>query len=397
MEVFAALVGVVTVLDAGGAFKGGECKDFTSKITAAFVSALAGAIGGNNPLSALLDSLPNSDQYKAEIQQLANNISNAGSEAAANAAAQQAYDVLKNIPVLGQAISMFTCACIVAEAAVKTANDLGKAASDVEDCGEFALNCAANPLKCARSLFESGWDALQDLGKWVWDTVGGLLKDIWCAGPGRVCNAVGLGWLCGCEGDPPPPQQVDCVGGAALGGDVRDLGQGVKISLSSNEFCSCPPTMKWQQNPDTSWTCNCPHPGEVQVAYAICRCPASKGLLEGSCQSCPEPLQLKNGACQCKVEGQGFFKIGSTGSTYFCSCPNGQGVAGNKCASACTDPGKTLLSDGSCCSPTQVTSCGACCPGGQTPDPKSGSCVVSSTSASPWKPGLKPFTPIPSR
>ncbi len=203
-ELFAAVVGTVTALEAAGAFKGGDCKDFIkTKIAAALVAALAGSIGGNSPLSLIVNALPGSD--KAKIEQLANNISSAGSEAAANEAAQQAYDLLANIPVVGQAISMLPCACIVADAAIKTGNDLAQAASETGDCAKFALQCVGSPLECAQSLFESGWDALQDLGQWVWDNVGGLLKDIWCEGPGKVCNAVGLGWLCGCEGDPPPP------------------------------------------------------------------------------------------------------------------------------------------------------------------------------------------------
>lgn len=381
---FAAVVGVVTMLEAGHAFKAGECKDFIqsneSKIAAALVSAFAGAVGGNNPLALIIP-----DAAKAEIQQLAINIANGepGAE-------EQAYELLQTIPVLGQAIAMLPCACIVAEAAITAKDDLAKAASEAGDCGQFALQCVGNPIACAQSLFESGWDALQDLGKLVWDTVGGLLKDAWCGTLGK--------WVTpgSCEGDPPPPVQVDCVGGpgvtgTALGGDVRDVDSNVKISLSSNTFCSCPATMAWQWHSDGSWSCNCKNPGEVQVAKGICQCPAGTGLLEGSCQACPAPLQLKNGVCTCAVDGQHFIKLGTS---YICSCPNGQGTAGNKCVSACTDPGKTLTADGICCSPSQVSSCGVCCPNGQTPDPKSGSCVGAPFSP---KPGLKPLTPLQSR
>lgn len=396
-ELFAAVVGVVTMLEASGAFKAGDCQDFIqsnkAKIAAALVSALAGAIGGNSPLALIIPG-----SAVGDIQQLAINIANAQSDQAANAAAEQAYDLLQTIPVLGQAIAMLPCACIVAEAAIAAKDKLADAASEGGDCAQFALQCVGNPIACAQSLFESGWDALQDLGKWVWDTVGGLLKDIWCAGPGQVCNLIGLKSICGCEGDPPPPVQVDCVGGpgvngTALGGDVRDLGNGVKISLSSNTFCSCPGSMSWQQHSDGAWTCSCKNPGEVQVAKGICRCPEGKGLLEGSCQTCPSPLVLKYGACTCPVEGQNFMKIGTTGTTYFCSCPNGQGTAGNKCAPACTDVSKTLLADGTCCSPSQVSSCGVCCPSGWAPDPKSGSCVIAYTP----KPGFKTLAPLKSR
>lgn len=388
-ELFAAVVGTVTALEAAGAFKGGDCKDFIkTKIAAALVSALAGSIGGNSPLSLIVNALPDSAQ--AKIEQLANNISSAGSEAAANAAAEQAYDLLANIPVVGQAISMLPCACIVADAAIKTANDLAKAVSETTDCGKFALQCVGNPLECAQSLFESGWDALQDLASWVWNNAFGFLKDIWCDGPGQVCNYIGLKSICGCEGDPPPPAQVDCVGGAALGGDVRDLGNGVKISVSSNEFCSCPATMAWQPHSNGAWTCSCPNAGEVQVAKGICQCPADQGLLDGSCQACASPLVLKYGACACSVEGQQINKILGNIS---CSCPNGQGTAGNKCAPACSDVSKTLLADGSCCSPSQVSSCGVCCPSGWKPDAKSGSCIIAFTP----KPGVKTLAPQKSR
>lgn len=209
-ELFAAVSGIVTALEAAGAFKGGDCKDFIkSKIAGALIAALAASIGGNSPLSLIVNALPDSD--KAKIEQLANNISSAGSEAAANEAAEQAYDLLANIPVVGQAVSMLPCACIVADAAIKSGNDLAKAASQTGDCAKFALQCVGNPLECAQSVFESGWDALQDLGQWVWDNVGGLLKDIWCDGPGQACNWIGLKSVCGCEGDPPPRVQVDCV------------------------------------------------------------------------------------------------------------------------------------------------------------------------------------------
>jgi hypothetical protein len=396
-ELFAAVAGIVTVLEAGGAFKGGDCKDFIkSKIAAALVSALAGAIGSNSPLASLIP-----DDAKAEIQQLALNIANAQPDQA-NAAAAQAYDALSNIPGIGQAIDMLPCACVVADAAVKSGSDLAKAGSEGGKCAEFALACAENPLNCAQSLFESGWDAAKNFAKWIWDALGdiwGAIKDAYCATVGKVCNSIpGLGSICGCSGDPPPPAQVDCVGGpgvpgTALGGDVRDLGNGVKVSVSSDTFCSCPPTMTWQQQGSGAWACICPHPGEVLVAYGICQCPVGKGLLEGSCQTCPPPLELKHGACTCPVEGQHFINPLYGSATYICECPDGQATAGNKCAPMCTDPGKTLLADGTCCSSSQVSSCGVCCPGESKPDSKSGSCVIASTP----KPGLKSLTPLQSR
>lgn len=390
-ELFGAVVGTVTALEAAGAFKGGDCKDFIkTKISAAVVTALAASLGGNSPLSAIVNGLP--DSAKAEIQQLANNISAAATEAAADAAANQAYDLLANIPVVGQAISMLPCACIVADAAIKTGNDLAKAASDTGDCAKFALACAGNPLQCAQSLFESGVDALEDLAQAAWGLVTDALDYAACLAQ-DLCHSIPIigGIICDpCEhpSPPPPPTVVDCVGGATLSGDVRDVNGG-KVSVSTNQVCSCPATMKWQNNAGT-WSCVCPLAGQVQVAHGICQCPAGQGLLEGSCQSCPSPLEVKYGACACPIEGQ---QINNILGKLSCSCPNGQATAGNKCVAICTDVSKILLGDGTCCSPSQVSSCGVCCPSGQKPDPKSGSCIGAFTP----KPGLKPFTPLQSR
>lgn len=363
-DLFAAVAGIVTVLDAAGAFKGGSCKDFVkTKIAAALVAALAGAIGGNNPLAWFLDSLPDSASVKAEIQQLANNISAAGSDQAAQAAAEQAYDILSNIPVLGQAISMLPCACIVADAAVKSADDLAQTASQGAQCGEFALACAESPLSCAESLFESGWDAIKDFGDWVVGELKALGKDIeeaYCATLGHL--------LGGCSSKPPAPTPVNCVGGAMLSGDVRDLGNGTLFSVTSNQFCSCPATMKWQDNGGV-WSCGCPIKGQVQVAPGICECAGNTGLLNGSCKTCPTGTQAKGGFCLCPIAGQLASELG-------CACPKNETPVGNVCLAICTDPKKVLMKNGMCCGAGQLTSCGECCPDGQVPDPKSGSCVA---------------------
>jgi len=373
-EMFAAAVGVVTVLDAAGAFGGGSCKDFVkTKIAAALVSALAGAVNGNNPLTALLNSLPDSDKVKAEVQQLANNISAAGSDQAAQAAAEEAYNILSGIPVLGQAIDMLPCACIAADAAIKAGDDLAQAASQTGQCGEFALACVSGPLSCAQSLFESGWEALKDFGDWVVGQLGAIwgdIKDAYCASFGKVCNAIpGLGKVCGCPDSPGPPNQINCVAGDTLSGDVHALGGGTMYSVSSNNACNCPATMAWKNNGGI-WSCGCPD-GQVPVAGApgICECPGGQGLLKGSCQSCPASTIAKGGICQCKIAGQTYGLFG-------CSCPTNQTQAGDRCYATCPDPKQILMKNGVCCGIGQLTSCGVCCPDGQKPDPNSGSCVA---------------------
>ena len=381
-ELFSAISAVVTALDAAGAFGGGSCKDFkNTKIASALAAALAAAIGSNSPLGLIVNQLSASD--RAKIQQLAIDIASDPT----GQAVKQANDILSNIPVVGQAIGMLDCACDVADAAMQSGSDLKQAASEGGDCAQFAAACVGDPIDCAKSLFESGWEAAQDLGSWVFGQLGAIwgdLKDTYCATAGKVCNFIGLGDVCGCSGDPPPPQQVDCIGGATLAGDVRDLGKGVKISVSQNQFCSCPASMAWKNN-GGNWSCSCPNSGEVQVSGApgICQCPGGLGLLDGVCQACPAGSATKQGICKCAIDGQNLSK--SFGPTqHVCSCPSGQTAAGKKCVPLCVGS-KVLLPDGTCCTPLQVSSCGVCCADGQTPDPKSGSCVV------PFTP--KPFSP----
>jgi hypothetical protein len=381
-EVFAAVSAVVTALDAAGAFGGGSCKDFkNTKIASALAAALAAAIGSNSPLGLIVDQLGATD--KAKVQQLALDIASDPT----GQAAKQANDILSNIPVVGQAIGMLDCACDVADAAMQSGNDLKQAVSEGGDCAQFAAACVGDPIDCAKSLFESGWEAVQDLGSWVLGQLGAILgdiKDAYCATVGKVCNWIPfLGDLCGCSGDPPLPQQVNCIGGATLVGDVRDLGNGVKVSVSQNQFCSCPASMAWKNSGGT-WSCSCPNSGEVPVSGApgICQCPGGLGVLDGACQICPAGSAAKQGICKCAIEGQTLNK--SFGTQHVCICPSGQTAAGKKCVPLCVGS-KVLLLDGTCCTPSQVSSCGVCCADGQTPDPKSGSCVV------PFTP--KPFTP----
>jgi hypothetical protein len=184
---------------------------------------------------------------------------------------------------------------------------------------------------------------------------------------------------------PPKPAMVDCAAGATVSGDVRDV-NGAKVSVTSNTFCVCPPTMKWQQNGDT-WSCVCPNAGETQVAYALCSCKEGEAVRDGICQPCPKGTIAKYGICACPIVGQ------KLGVDNVCHCPDGQQPVGNRCVTPCADPTQVLLIDGKCCPPDKVSSCGVCCPPSQRPDVKSGSCVDLAWKATP-KATLPNFTPM---
>lgn len=137
-------------------------------------------------------------------------------------------------------------------------------------------------------------------------------------------------------------------------------------------FCSCPSPMKLVQVP-VDW--------DQQVAMFTCQCPNDAGNPNNSNNThapptppgVAPPLQ-----CICNNTGQ---VARPTNSTYgSCpdltgkQCPPGQMNVENNCVTPCSDPTKLQMADGSCCDPTQVSACGACCPKGQAPNPRTGNC-----------------------
>ena len=214
-----------------------------------------------------------------------------------------------------------------------------------------------------------------------------------------------LGWG-GCSCHPPTPQAVDCgqilgdnsnpaptyqqtVANGTLVVDTRSGWDGHSYWCSPQQYCFCPSPMvltKQTNSPAAinamqgtdecgdpnlycAWTyaCQCPQLGPGQTTHAaaasgplsqVCVCdnthlpavPPIKGPLNPTGSICPVPL---------------------TGIP----CPNGQVYdAHGKCVPACTSKSQVMTPDGQCCDPTQVNSCGTCCPAGTTPNLSNGSC-----------------------
>jgi hypothetical protein len=228
-----------------------------------------------------------------------------------------------------------------------------------------------------------------------------------------VCDA--FSWVpgvhCGCS-NPPPPKLADCAlpsncftgssdpacqtGNAILGciqtnfggqsvqlcpGQAQPTSGGTYVSEQTGDpncpqtlycFCPLPLVPVWttppagngfDPNPVGVFTCECPS-GTYQATSKSGQPLTSAGVPVCLCDYTNQPPKIGSDPsqmCNINILGQ--------------PCPNGQTRLGNKCVTPCTDPTKGMTMDGACCDPTQMSSCGQCCPPGTTPNPISGSCM----------------------
>lgn len=218
---------------------------------------------------------------------------------------------------------------------------------------------------------------------------------------------------------PPPPQQILCtidpcpavgecdasiplVGepNEQCGGDPGYRCQGSVCFSNSlvvpgydpsdqGYYCYCPPVM--QHRPIPAYC----HTGDITLGectnYLLCQCPENthslsstgagqyicmcddSGLVANDDGSCPAPPPLCEPSCPA---GQVLHINDANACTYSCNCPDGLTRAGDKCVTPCTDASQIMLASGACCSPSQATSCGTCCPDGMKPDADGDSCVA---------------------
>ena len=268
-----------------------------------------------------------------------------------------------------------------------------------------ALADVASPLavaQCACSVEQS----LDQLGT----DFGACLQDFLCAGDAL------LGSPCSCA--PPPPITANCSQSLTQCASFTDADPGC---LGGNQT----PTILAGQNGSTI-------AGYVPVTVSS----SPSGTLvtgggsgsdgNGHCAPvfycfCPKPMVPTWTESMPWIENNGFQAIGSQFYVFSCDCPSGthpdpsgatvNGVsvcicdgttkqvanfnpesfggmcpppacpsgqvrlsgAGN-CVTPCADPTEGMAFDGSCCNPMQLTTCGKCCPPGDTPDPVSGAC-----------------------
>jgi hypothetical protein len=270
---------------------------------------------------------------------------------------------------------------------------LGLATSALDTIQQF-LSGAANPLAAAECACQ--WD----------QGVGALGADVVACIQGALCDLdAAIGSPCHCT--PPPPTLANCtppidtctdygtvdpskrpecqnaIYGNTNKGYVPVVetpeANGTLVTLGADSncagdmYCFCPSPMSVvavpnafanggnENNGYVMYVCECPKgtkPAGTSGALAeVCICddtglpavPTVKTTTNPDASACPPSLTGK-------------------------SCATGQVNYFGKCITPCSNPSEGLTLDGGCCDPTQVTSCGQCCPPGTTPNPATGSC-----------------------
>jgi hypothetical protein len=264
-------------------------------------------------------------------------------------------------------------------------------------CGQ--LNAAVGDVNALESwLAPLGETAnlIQDVG------LGGAVSAAQCAcdmeqGVGQVggdllaCLADFFCLFLNCPCTPAPPQLVDC---SVMQGEnanpppsqVNQLTNGTLI-VDGNQcfptYCFCPSPMVVGVTPNQITSCpcgscnslsSCPDWCDCSWTYS-CQCPqgttpaALSGPLSQIC-ICndthlaavpPTPTPYNPGGQICPIPLTGI------------PCPKGQANFKGVCVPACAS-NQVRAPDGHCCDPTQVTSCGTCCPPGWLPNPTDGTC-----------------------
>lgn len=268
-------------------------------------------------------------------------------------AIQQITSVLGSVTsVLGVA----SCACSMEQGV----NSLG---ADIGACIQDALcsldDLIGNPCTCTAP------PPVQDNCSLPLNACGYFDKNMACQGEGTILRGPS-GYT--------PVSVITEPGGTfvSTGGDSSD-GHG---HCSPVQFCFCPKPMV------PTWIMDRARDSSGQFSIFTCQCPAhthSAGVVGGI------PM------CLCDGTNLAMQPPGSLlGMCPPPSCPTGHVMIGNKCVADCANPSQVLLASGQCCNPAQVTSCGECCPAGQAPDPKTGSCVRSLTPVETPPPTVRP-------
>jgi hypothetical protein len=281
-------------------------------------------------LQPYMSSLPSSVQDS--ILQTLNGLDNAGKSAT-------------------DALSVVSCAC-----SIVTDQGIGQVAGDVLACLQDAICFLQNNLpgfnQCSGSTNTTWVNCAQD-------PCAGRTNQFGCnpdPGIGYIPNAPGIGGA-----------KVECSqdSGGEVCWSVLGADSNGNVSVLA---CYCPAPMQLNTGYNGGLTDGYGDP----VPYLLCSCPqvttqagSSGGLSDICiCNNTHLPAQAPGGP-------GGICPLPLTGAP----CPTGQVNVGGKCITPCSDPSQVMLGSGSCCFPSQATSCGTCCPSGQSPDLATGNCV----------------------
>lgn len=329
------------------------CKDEASCAAAIYLVAVftgMAAEGAQDKVDAFCSGVPGTIE---QIGSKANTIF--GSELA------QKYlgDLSSELAAVGSAAAVVKCACSTQKSNIASENSIGACFKDMLcalDEAIFGNQCECTPEAPRTASCPSydprncqSVDYIQQLG------------DPTCYPAGSIANC-NTEWK-SCVSYPDYAPSLHKV--ETPEGTLAMILPAAIDQCGAVQSCFCPKPMipNWHEvgNPGRPerryiFSCDCPegtHPGAMMMSgISSCLCddtnePANMwGLaLEGMCPppDCP--------AGQVRMETEG------------------------PCVTPCADPSQGMAFDGSCCNPTQMTSCGTCCPPDTVPDPRSGSCV----------------------
>jgi hypothetical protein len=228
--------------------------------------------------------------------------------------------------------------------------------------------------------------------------IGSAIQDVANCVVAGLCDVTELfGGACGCS-QPPTTVAANCApilgkcGDPYIWVDGFDLTKCNDPKYSNDIHCQCNAAGILATGPAPGGV------GSTEPLYVVINTPGGQEILEASSSSfscgttyscfCPNPMSLQH------TPGIVDPNSGNTFEIWYCQCPPGQipDPTGNGCQyppfdpcpfpqiprnGKCMEPcakNEVMTPDGACCDPTQVTSCGTCCPPGTTPNLADGSC-----------------------
>lgn len=365
LALFAALA-VAAVVAPGSARAGGSCNfgDFLQAVENTVSSLSSGACGaacaeaGAGCFAAAGIGAGLGVVAASQGQGSVNNFCSALNTAVSDASSIQSWltaagvasDLVSAIASAGDPISIAQCACDLEQG-------VGQISSEASSCFQDAICGLQQDL---------GWGACS------------------CTPPPPVAEACSA--IVG-DNDSPATTRVDSLSNGTLVTDLRQGWDGHSQYCSPQHYCFCPSPMKIVEQPDYALLGSDPWPCQSQTDYYCawtysCECPQLGPGQMTHPAAASGPLSQ---VCLCDTTGLAAVppvksNINPTGS--ICPipltgipCPSGQ-VRDEKdqCVAACKSGSQVMTPDGNCCDPTQVTSCGTCCPAGTTPNLTNGTC-----------------------
>ncbi len=345
------------------------CEDGSGCAAAAGVSLVLSATAVEAGQAAVTNVCSKLNSIVSTGQNDANTVSSVLEQAGFSSASDAIYDALQT---LAQPIAVAQCGCDVEEGLDLLGADLGDCLQDVLCSADQALfgescNCTPGPatqadctMQTAASCANYGNAACTQL-------------------PNSIQSEESNGANNPADTTYPPITIINGPSGTLVsqGGPSTNGGSG----CAPLSYCFCPKPMvpTWTQNSPSLGTsptgffyifsCDCPmgtHPAGAQNGISVCACDGTNEALKPSTSPggmCPPPPPPK---C-----GKGMTRIGGKCVE---SCSEGQVRVNGKCVTPCSDSTQAMTADGVCCSPTQVSSCGTCCPSDLAPNPQTGSC-----------------------